>query len=129
MRQRALVLAAGYREDPDALNEASWSVAVSPGGKPADYEKALRQAEAAHRIVVFGDVLDYAFFFVPDDRVPRDEKAWDKSLRKPGLAHSSIYCSTVCAGVPKRSDLSAKGLDRLIQINPRRGPDSAYGGR
>jgi WD40 repeat protein len=51
VRQRALVLAEGYRENPDALNEASWSVAVNPGGKAADYEKALRQAEAAHRIV------------------------------------------------------------------------------
>jgi hypothetical protein len=51
VRQRALVLAEGYRENPDALNEASWSVVVNPGGRAADYEKALRQAEAAHRIV------------------------------------------------------------------------------
>jgi WD40 repeat protein len=51
VRERALVLAEGYRENPDALNEASWSVVVHPGRKPADYEKALRQAEAAHRIV------------------------------------------------------------------------------
>jgi WD40 repeat protein len=51
VRERAVVLAEGYREDPDALNEASWSVVVKLGGKPAEYEKALRQAEAAHRII------------------------------------------------------------------------------
>src|SRR5262249_40938728 len=54
---------------------------------PATVDLLRRVLEqAAHRIVVFGDVLDYAYFFVPDDRVPRDEKAFDKNLRKPGQA-------------------------------------------
>jgi WD40 repeat protein/tRNA A-37 threonylcarbamoyl transferase component Bud32 len=51
VRQRALVLAGGYRENGDRLNESSWQVVVKPGGKRADYEKALRQAETAHRIL------------------------------------------------------------------------------
>ena len=39
-------------------------------------------AEAAHRIVVAGDILDYAEFFLPDDRLDYDEKAFDKHIRK-----------------------------------------------
>jgi glutamyl-tRNA synthetase len=38
---------------------------------------------AGDRIKVAGDILDYAFFFVPDDRLTMDEKAFDKRLRKP----------------------------------------------
>jgi glutamyl-tRNA synthetase len=40
-------------------------------------------AEAGPRIVVAGDILDYDFFFLPDDRVAYDEKAVEKHLRKP----------------------------------------------
>jgi glutamyl-tRNA synthetase len=40
-------------------------------------------AEAGPRIVVAGDILDYDFFFLPDDRVAYDEKAVDKHLMKP----------------------------------------------
>jgi len=39
--------------------------------------------EAGPRIVVAGDILDYDFFFLPDDRVTYDEKAVEKHLRKP----------------------------------------------
>jgi glutamyl-tRNA synthetase len=38
--------------------------------------------QAAHRIVVAGDVLEYASFFLPDDRIVYDEKAVEKHLRK-----------------------------------------------
>ena len=54
----------------------------------ADAERSLVTtiiAEAAHRIVVAGDILDYADFFLPDDRLPYDEKAFEKHIRKaPG---------------------------------------------
>jgi glutamyl-tRNA synthetase len=40
-------------------------------------------ADAGPRIVVAGDILDYDFFFLPDDRVAYDEKAVEKHLRKP----------------------------------------------
>jgi glutamyl-tRNA synthetase len=40
-------------------------------------------AEAGPRIVVAGDILDYDFFFLPEDRVAYDEKAVEKHLRKP----------------------------------------------
>jgi glutamyl-tRNA synthetase len=39
---------------------------------------------AAHRIVVAGDVLDYDYFFVTDEAMVYDDKAFDKHLRKPG---------------------------------------------
>ena len=41
---------------------------------------------AADRIKVAGDVLDYADFFLPDDRLPYDEKAFDKWIRKAEVA-------------------------------------------
>ena len=41
---------------------------------------------AGDRIKVAGDVLDYAYFFVPDDQLPYGEKAFEKRLRKPAEA-------------------------------------------
>jgi glutamyl-tRNA synthetase len=41
---------------------------------------------AAHRIVIAGDILDYAYFFVADDSLSYDEKAFEKHLRKPAGA-------------------------------------------
>jgi len=41
---------------------------------------------AGERIQVAGDVLDYAYFFVPDDELAYDEKAVQKRLRKPAEA-------------------------------------------
>ena len=38
---------------------------------------------AGDRINVAGDILDYSDFFLPDDRLPYDERAFDKRLRKP----------------------------------------------
>ncbi|MGL4553496.1 MAG: glutamate--tRNA ligase [Gemmataceae bacterium] len=41
---------------------------------------------AAHRLVVAGDILDYAYFFVADDAVEMDAKAAEKHLTKQPLA-------------------------------------------
>jgi glutamyl-tRNA synthetase len=38
---------------------------------------------AGPRMVVGGDILEYSDFFVPDDRLPYDDKAFDKHLCKP----------------------------------------------
>jgi glutamyl-tRNA synthetase len=50
----------------------------------ADVGPKLRQIlqAAGDRIKVAGDVLDYADFFLADDRLPYDEKAFEKRLRK-----------------------------------------------
>ncbi|MHB1036446.1 MAG: glutamate--tRNA ligase [Pirellulales bacterium] len=50
-----------------------------------DRTKVARLVEAAgDRIKVFGDILDYADFFLADDQVPCDEKAFQKWILKPG---------------------------------------------
>ncbi|MFH1919082.1 MAG: glutamate--tRNA ligase [Planctomycetota bacterium] len=57
---------------------------------------------ADDRIKVAGDVLDYADFFLPDDQLPYDEKAFEKRLRKP----------------PEAAPLLAKFKDRLSAAEP-----------
>jgi glutamyl-tRNA synthetase len=41
---------------------------------------------AGDRVKIAGDILEYADFFLPDDGLRFDEKAFEKSLRKPGAA-------------------------------------------
>ncbi|MBM3314786.1 glutamate--tRNA ligase [candidate division WOR-3 bacterium] len=41
-------------------------------------------AAAGDRVKVAGDVLDYLGFFVPDERLAYDEKAFDKAMDRPG---------------------------------------------
>src|SRR5205085_12241590 len=57
---------------------------------PATPEEKARLTEvvraAADRIKVAGDILDFSDFFVPDDKLPYDEKALDKRIRKPAEA-------------------------------------------
>jgi glutamyl-tRNA synthetase len=50
---------------------------------PCDVGPKLLQivAAAGDRLKVFGDILDYADFFTPDDKLPYDEKAFDKRIR------------------------------------------------
>jgi glutamyl-tRNA synthetase len=53
---------------------------------PVDWEspktKEILRA-AGDRIKVAGDIVDYADFFVPDDRLQYDEAAFEKRIRKP----------------------------------------------
>jgi len=59
-----------------------------PTPPPPGVESKLTEIvkAAGDRIKVAGDVLDYADFFTPDDRLPYDEKAFNKRLRKPAEA-------------------------------------------
>jgi glutamyl-tRNA synthetase len=41
---------------------------------------------AGDRVKIAGDIVEYADFFLAPERLPYDEKAFDKSLRKPGAA-------------------------------------------
>src|SRR5262249_45901923 len=45
---------------------------------------------ASERIKIAGDVLDYADFFLPDEAVPVDDKAFDKRIRKPAGARALL---------------------------------------
>jgi WD40 repeat protein/tRNA A-37 threonylcarbamoyl transferase component Bud32 len=50
VRQVALQLAQGRRENPLQLNNAAWNIVRRPGGEPGAYQRALRYAEAACRL-------------------------------------------------------------------------------
>ncbi len=54
----------------------------------ASVDQKVRQilAAAGDRIKIAGDILEYADFFLADDRLRYDEKAFDKSLRSPVAA-------------------------------------------
>jgi tetratricopeptide (TPR) repeat protein len=52
VRREALVLGKQYVEAPRAMHQASWKTLGSRGREPAAYELALRQAEAANRLVL-----------------------------------------------------------------------------
>lgn len=41
---------------------------------------------AGERVRTYGDILDYDYFFLPDDQIVYDAKAWEKRLVKPSDA-------------------------------------------
>jgi hypothetical protein len=51
VRRQALSLAEHYPEEPLQLNNAAWDILVPNDSTPEDYQLALRQAEAACRLV------------------------------------------------------------------------------
>jgi WD domain, G-beta repeat len=57
LRQQALALAESLPENPGRLDEASRAVVRLPGAAPAAYRLALRQAEAACRLIAHGGNL------------------------------------------------------------------------
>ncbi len=50
VRQDALRLARGQREQPVPLNNAAWGIVRRPGAEPGAYQRALRYAEVACRL-------------------------------------------------------------------------------
>jgi glutamyl-tRNA synthetase len=56
---------------------------ATPAGDAAARTLTQLVGAAGDRIKVAGDVLDYADFFLPDDRLVYEDKAFDKRLRKP----------------------------------------------
>jgi glutamyl/glutaminyl-tRNA synthetase len=59
---------------------------IIPDPTPEDIRQKVTHVvtDAAHRLVVAGDILDYAHFFSPDESLQFDDKSVDKVLRKPG---------------------------------------------
>ncbi len=51
VRNKALILAERYPQDPNHLNNASWEVVRRPDSGTEDYRRALRYAEAACRLM------------------------------------------------------------------------------
>jgi glutamyl-tRNA synthetase len=65
------------------LERAGW-IGMQPLRGILEHERALVRgivAAAGDRIKVAGDILDYAEFFVEDEQLTYDEKAFDKRIR------------------------------------------------
>src|SRR5262249_31164909 len=57
---------------------------IAPSADAVVVSQVTEIARAAgDRIKVAGDILDYSFFFLPEDKLPYDEKNFDKRIRKP----------------------------------------------
>ena len=80
----------------------------------ADVERKLTQIlqAAGDRIKVAGDVLDYADFFLPDDQLPYDEKAFEKRLRKP--ADTVQLLTKFKDQLARAEPFDAETLDKLL---------------
>lgn len=61
----------------------------------AEYVGQIVQA-AGDRITVFGDILQFDDFFVADDKMTYDEKAFEKRLRKPENAKELLIRFRAC---------------------------------
>lgn len=68
---------------------------------------------AAHRLVVAGDILEYGFFFVPDEQMAYDEKAFDKHLRK--LPDAAGLLRKLRAALAAVQPFDVAALEALIQ--------------
>jgi len=75
---------------------------LARAGFAAERSVVTQIVEAAGpRIKVFGDILDYTDFFLPDDQVPYDEKAVEKHLKKePGSGWIGELRQIVAAAEP-----------------------------
>jgi glutamyl-tRNA synthetase len=79
-----------------------------------DHEKLTEViAAAGERIKVAGDILDYAAFFMADDRMPYDEQAFDKRIRKPQEAAGLL--AKFRQALAKAAAFDAAGLEALLQ--------------
>jgi glutamyl-tRNA synthetase len=67
---------------------------------------------AGDRIKVAGDILDYADFFLPDDRLPYDEKAFDKHVRKPQAPKQLRVLDDLLTDV---NSFDAAAIKRLVE--------------
>jgi glutamyl-tRNA synthetase len=72
---------------------------------------------AGDRIKVAGDILDYAGFFVPADRLDYDEAAFDKRIRTPAEAHGLLkkFAATLEALEPFDAPAIEKALQEFVQ--------------
>ncbi len=71
---------------------------------------------AGPRIRVAGDILEYDDFFLPDDRLPYDEKALDKHVRKPpGSEWLPELRRIVAAAEPFDAETLKAGVEEFIQ--------------
>lgn len=69
-------------------------------------------AGASERIKIAGDILDYADFFLPDDQVPVDDKAFEKRIGKPEKA--GVLLTACKEHLAKQEAFDHKHLEQAI---------------
>jgi glutamyl-tRNA synthetase len=86
---------------------------VSEPMADATHEMVIRiVTEAGPRLVVAGDILEYAHFFQPDDQLAYDDKAFEKLVQKPpGPAQLAKLRTMVAADEP----LTAASLKQKVE--------------
>ena len=89
--------------------EAGW-LPSPPGAADRSRLRAIVEA-AGERIKVAGDVLDYDEFFVADERLAYDEKAFEKRLRKPERAAELL--GALRGELAAAAEFSPAALERL----------------
>lgn len=92
------------------LQQAGY-VSATPNDQSAAQLAAIVQA-AGDRIKVAGDILDYADFFLPDEQLTYDEKAFDKRLRKP--AEAAGLLAKLGAQLSAATSFTAAGLEQQL---------------
>lgn len=93
--------------------QAGW---VSSPVSPQTLEKVRGiVAAASDRIKVAGDILDYDEFFVADEALAYDDKAFDKRIRSaPGAIELLAALRSELAALPPDSAFSVASLERLF---------------
>jgi glutamyl-tRNA synthetase len=91
------------------LHQAALLPQPAPAVEIARVTEIVRAA--GERIKVAGDILDYAAFFLPDDRVPYDEKALAQHVRKP---EANALLRKIRPRL-ETATFEAKALEELVQ--------------
>jgi glutamyl-tRNA synthetase len=91
------------------LHKAKLLPQPSPAAEIARVTEIVRAA--GERIKVAGDILDYAAFFLPDDRVPYDETALAQHVRKP---EANALLRKIRPRL-ETATFEAKALEELVQ--------------
>jgi glutamyl-tRNA synthetase len=92
------------------LERAGW-ISTPPPCETGPYVSAI-VAAAGDRIKVAGDILDYDDFFVADDALTYDEKAWEKRLVKPAEAIGLLRGARDV--LAETESFSADSLERVV---------------
>ncbi len=93
------------------LQQAGWVTRPPPCDIGPKLQAILEAA--GDRIKVAGDILDYPDFFLADEAIPVDEKAFEKRLRKPPEAAGLLRKFRDCLAAAEPFD--AATLERTMQ--------------
>jgi glutamyl-tRNA synthetase len=90
------------------LQRAGLVAAPPTDDERAKIEQVVRAA--GDRIKTSGDILDYGYFFVADDKLAYDEKAFGKAFGKPGATDLlAKYCGELAGADP----FEAQALEQM----------------